>query len=305
MYNDMNTLALKGYYADADFDYATAPLHYYDNEGREVSADSKLIYYRTDTGQPLGIQTSKYNPISHKEMIDTSRDVLDKSGLNLSNLDEEIQTSNNGSMCFVKHTLPEHKITTPDGDSACMSMLHINSFNGVWAYQGSSGARQAACLNSQVFTKGAGAVYKSKHSSLLDVAHGARVILNVLTTMDDQNVMWHTWANTPVTREIVFTTLVEASGSAYAMGKIKEGLSFTEIIDLPRVRNNKSLEYMLARFRSHYSKIMGNNYWALYNTLTDWSTHHTPKTKKNSVSMPVLQLNRSLLVGNLLEAFPA
>jgi len=38
-------------------------------------------------------------------------------------------------------------------------------------------------------------------------------------------------------------------------------------------RRNTSLEYMWNKYTSVYRKRLGNNFWAVYNAMTDWSTH--------------------------------
>jgi len=42
------------------------------------------------------------------------------------------------------------------------------------------------------------------------------------------------------------------------------------------------LEYMWNKWNSVYRKRLGANYWAVYNTMTDWSTH-APSARESTM----------------------
>ena len=289
-------------YGDADFKVLKAPMTYSDTFGRTHKVDGKDMYYREDTGQQLAIHGKRYNAVQHSKMIDTSRNILERSSLNLNDVKEDIQVGSDGSMCFVKHTLPDHIIETPDGDTACMTMLHINSFNGVWSYQGSAGVLQSACTNSQVFVGGAATIYKARHTNALNVEHGARLLNGILGIMDQQNNIWAEWKNTDVALLQAVQHIAEATGSKVALDLLKQKEYFNTIIETPAVYNNSSFMYTLEKYMGHYSKKMGKNYWAVYNALTDWATHHTG-TRKNTVDLPTSQVKRSEKIQQAISNF--
>ena len=160
-------------YGAADFQVTATPVLYRDLSGGVLKLEDKKVYYREDTGDALAIHGERYKPVSHVEMIDTARDVLERSQLNLGDIKETIQVGDGGAVCFIRHQLPNHKITTPDGDTAILEMLHINSFNSVWPYQATVGALQNACTNHQVFLGSTAGIYKARHTNKLNVDHGA------------------------------------------------------------------------------------------------------------------------------------
>ncbi len=48
---------------------------------------------------------------------------------------------------------------------------------------------------------------------------------------------------------------------------------------------------------------MGGTYWAVYNALTDWSSHHVG-TRKNTRDIPVAQVKKSEKVQQVIAKFP-
>lgn len=292
-------------YGDADFKVLKAPMTYSDTFGRTHKVDGKDMYYREDTGQQLAIHGKRYNAVQHTKMIDTSRNILERSSLNLNDVREDIQVGSDGAMCFVKHTLPDHIIETPDGDTACMTMLHINSFNGVWSYQGSAGVLQSACTNSQVFVGGAATIYKARHTNALNVEHGARLLNGILGIMDQQNNIWAEWAKRECGNREAFKHIAEAAGSKIALQMLHDGERIPEIIMYGKVNANDGLMYMWNKYQDHYSRKLGENYWSVYNVMTDWSSHHIGRRRKNAVDIPVAQLKKSEKVQEIItKAFP-
>ena len=83
---------------------------------------------------PPAPKTKVTKPVAPKNMIDTTRNILERSGLNLGNMRETIRTSHDGARTFVQYKLPEHTYQTVDGDSAALSLLAITSFDGTWPY---------------------------------------------------------------------------------------------------------------------------------------------------------------------------
>lgn len=293
-------------YGSAEFDTARASLQYdaFLNDGRSIKSQlNKYAIYRTDTGQCLGDHGLRYKTVDHKDMIDSSRRILQRSSLNLDNIEERIAVGDGGSVCFVRHLLPEHKITTPDGDEGELTFLAVNSYNSKMAYWQSVGLRQNACTNGQVFTRGAASVYKNRHTKSLSLDHAAKIISNIVGILDKENEIWHRWAATPTTSENIFPIFAEAAGSRKALDCLKAGDGMFEILRNEKaVRNNKALNHMLNAWANDYAPRMGQNLWAAYNALTDWSTHFKPETNKRTpvVDMPMVTYKNSETVRDII-----
>jgi len=262
-------------YGDADFEIESSPLFYVDAEGNSRES-AKHSIYRTDTGEELGVHGKNYSApdqLSYKRMIDNQRSIFERADLNTTNMKENIAVSGNGKRCFVTNVLPEETLNTPNGDKASLSFLSATSLDGTLPFIMSAGAEQGACLNGQVFISGAATLYKNRHNRLLDIDHGAKLILDVTTTFQAEVDKWYEWSNTSITEDDVRREIATLSNCS-------DVLTIPLIDAVPKL--NKAAKYLLSKW-DEYSVRMGRNRWALYNTFTDWSTH-APTRSSNNVS---------------------
>jgi len=276
-------------YGEADFETKTTNLYYNATDHDRIQS-SKIAIYREDTFQLLGVVGSRYKVVTHKQMIDNQRKILGRSDLNCEGIEETITIGGDGSKCFVRHVLPAHTITTPDGDTAVLSFLGTNSYDSTFSFLLSGGARQNACMNGQVWTKGAATIYKAKHSYQLNIEHAARVVGESLKMLTEQNNLWHMLANQLCSYHqalLIFSSVTPVEEK--------------ELHDVSSI-TNKDFNYLLDRWE-FYRNQLGNNKWALYNTLTDWSTH-APAHRKGS-SIANIQRKREALVQGVITKLAA
>jgi len=298
---NVNNLRHAGY-GDADFDIVEAPVEFTNNQGFSRTIPNKKALYRDDTGSFVGFHSSKYKPVSHKSMIDTARNVLERSKLELSDIKESIRVSEDGAMCYVQHDIPNHSVQTPDGDTSSLQLLHLNSTNGIWPYHASIGSLQAACLNKQVFLTNTAGIYKSRHTNSLNIDHGANMINKTVEVLINQNRVWGEWYNTDVkfSQALHFFILAANAKSMLPLPHFER----IQMVQEGKVRNT-NLQYMITKY-NFYKKSFGKNLWSVYNTLTDWSTHfktNEKKERKNAADDSVKYIKRTESVRNVLNYF--
>jgi hypothetical protein len=290
-----NNHSVFGGYGPADFEVASVPLMYFDdNDGWHHS--SKVAVVRTDTMEELGVHGPKYKPVAPKTLIQAQRNIILRSDLNTDGIKEEIQTSHNGSRTFVKYTLPNHTYETPNGDNASLVLLGITSFDSSWPFMMSVAAHQFACLNLQVFTSGEITVFKGRHTQNLDVDRGSRLIVKALEVFETERDKWHEWSNTPVTEQQAMFVFAEAAGCLDQVKALIAGgaSNWSEIFDgLPRF--NSALNYLWLQWSTYRSRL-GKNKWAVYNTLTDWSTHAPAARKASEANIASVRHKRQEVV---------
>ena len=285
-------------YGDAGFDIDTVPLYYdvvasNDIEPSGIWNSSKYITYRTDTGDELGVHGERYLAVRPADMIDTCRNILERSEFNLNGIIEDIRTSHNGSRTFVKYTLPEMTYKTGDGDDASLSLLAITSFDSTWPFMISAAAIQSACLNLQVFTTGEVAVYKTKHTKSLDLDAGSRILTTALDIFSNERELWLNWQDKICTSERAFVHFADALKSNTAIELFKEHNDFNlALLKMPRINN--ALSYLCNAWEI-YSQRLGYNYWALYNCFTDWATH-APVSVKSSHNKAAIETSRQTTI---------
>lgn len=280
-------------YGSADFDIDVAPLMY-QAEGRDFygyKRSSKSVIYRKDNGAELGVHGDGYKAVPPKSMIDTTRNILERSDLCLDNMKERIDTSHDGARTFVQYKLPEHTYVTPDGDNAALSLLAITSFDGTWPFMISAAAVQFACTNQQVFVTGEVAVYKAKHTQALDIEHGGRVITKCLSIFEQERELWKTWQQKEQTDRQAFNYFARTLKATKALELSAMGHQPEDILTkMPR--RNTSLEYMWNKWNTVYRKRLGGNFWAVYNAMTDWSTHAETARKSTMVNIAAIRNQR-------------
>ena len=265
----------------ADFDIAIAPLTYATPDRCDILSSKKVVY-RTDTGRELGVHGDRYRPVAPKHMIESTRKILERSDLNLKGVKETIRMSHGGGRTYVQYDLPHHSYTTTDGDTATLSLLATTSFDGTWPFLISVGAIQSACLNMQVFTSGNVAVYKSKHTEGLDIDHGANIIVKCLDVFENQREQWDEWRHTKIDFMEAFKIFAEAVNWKPALDYMKTNTSYSYNEMLLGLRHNKNFDYIWSQYTNHYTNKFGSNYWAVYNALTDWSSH-APLSSRSTV----------------------
>ena len=270
--NNMNDL----HYGNADFEIEMKPLMFTSDTsfGVKLNEVKKRAVVRVDTQECIGVVGPHYNAVTHKEMIDNQRAIIDRSSLDTLFIEENIITNHSGSRCIVKHTLPRQMIKTPDGDTAALSFLATNSFDGSFSFFLSVGARQSACMNGQIFTNDSATLYKSRHTRSLDIEKGARIITSGMEVMTQQQELWDVWYNTPVKQPDVCKIFADTLG--------------LDVFD-NKINNNRNYVFLWDIYRERYAPSMKNNLWSVYNTLTHWATH-APSQRKTSSMMNVTKL---------------
>jgi len=287
-----------GGYGDADFDIEVAPLIYLD-----AYESSKNIIYRTDTAAELGVHGRGYKPVAPKKMIDNTRNILERSDLNTVGLTEQIRTSHDGARCFVQYNLPAHTYETGDGDRASLSLLSTSSFDGTWPFMISVAAVQSACTNLQVFVSGEVAIYKAKHTQSLDIEHGANIIVKSLDVFNNERELWKAWQGTQVRDMEAFYFFADALDVKLGSKSFSHSYSPADLLHkLPR--RNENLNYIWRMYDSIYRNRLGANWWAVYNAMTDWSTHFGAVRQSSERNIASIQNERQQVIRKAIKSEP-
>jgi hypothetical protein len=236
----------------------------------------KEVYFRADTLEPIAIHGRRYKPIQYPDMIDKTRDMLERCNLDATGIKETISVSPNSGMCLVDYLLPAKEYKTPDGDTGCIKVMALSSFNGVWSFILSLGFHQSACLNSQIFIKNPASIYKARHTNKLDIDKGVSVLGKTANVIEDEIELWHNLRDTFAPHQERLKIFAECA-------KYKGDLSEVWRLDASEIKN-KTFNYLNKVYRDDYEPKMGQNMWAVYNSITDWSTH-APSTSRNKIAL--------------------
>ena len=97
------------------------------------------------------------------------------------------------------------------------------------------------------------------------------------------------------------------ANAVFAWRKEYPTAHINEMLLQPKIYSNTALMYMWNMYTSHYFKKMGANQWAVYNTLTDWSTHAPAARESSQVNIASIsyireQKVREIVINNFAEA---
>ena len=275
-------------YGDADFDVEYQPLYTKPMDSIERGefhpdyhrlVPNKVVSVRSDTQDILGFHSLQYKGVNFRDGIDRCRDIIIKSGLADDSVTEEIRVTPNSKQCVVSYTLPNVTVDTPDGDTAALMIIMTNSFNGVWAFSIQVGLKQWACLNTQISATD-GLVYKSRHNRFLNLDHAVSVITKSLPILHEQTELWREWLSQDCTDYNALKIIGTATKNQFILNNYLHPSSI--VLNDDEVRRSRNVAYLWGAWEK-YRKSLGSNMWAMYNTLTDWSTHVEAK-KSGSVA---------------------
>ena len=295
-------LDLGGWSEDFTFQTEKVPLATSPEWGKGLpkKIDSKKALVNADTGEFLAIVGNKYtNNYSHMEQFTTVENRIAQSDLDLTDMKREISVSHGGARAYARYTFPAHEVDVGGTGTIALDILCRNSFDGSWPTIFEGGANRWACLNKCVFGD-VFAVSKQRHTKNIDYDKGAREVMNCLTAFMSESEKWNEWRYRPVTDKEAFRILAKMSGNVHAIQNIDNVMDHN--VDLYSViqeaiqtkkgntRANSPLNTLWTLWKQDYKPILGDNLWALYNVLTDWSTkHQAPRSEKSGSTVTSLQ----------------
>ena len=277
-----------GDYGKADFNVYTRPVFFQSDEGLN-RIPNKLALVRDDTEDSLGVVSDSYQIAQHPDAFRTVERIIAGSELDLEGVKRTISVSHGGARAYAIYSLPAHTIETSKGDPSALQISARNSFDGSWCFHVDIGSVRMICTNGQVFLEDF-AMFKSKHTRGLNMAHAARKLSNAVEVYAKEVDRWKEWQQTDVTDAFAFTVFGRIA-NCKAMHSNKLGAWISDLqytinnpIDLlqePEIYRNKTLVRLWDHYRANERKALGSNLWAVYNAVTHWATH-TPATKSTA-----------------------
>ena len=276
-----------GDYGAANFTVEAKPMFYEAiYEGNSMPMDyivpNKKALVRKDNNESVAVVSDSYQVAQHPDAFRTVERIISNSDLDLTGITRNIEASHNGARAYARYSFPSHQIETSRGDSSTLEILARNSFDGSWCFHIDIGAVRGICLNGQVFIEDF-AMYKSKHTRRLNMAHAARKLSKSLEVYEKEVDRWKVWKNTGVANYEAFRIFRDAANSKYDRS---ECVSMSTLLHRPEVKRNKTLMNLWDHYVTDERKSLGSNLWAVYNTLTHWATHAPAgkKTAQNNIS---------------------
>lgn len=212
---------------------------------------------RTDTNQMLGVHGSKYKAIKHDDVVNSVLDAVSNSGIS-KDYGQKIEVFDNGAKLRGTLNFPDLVIEPSVGDYTQFQIVFFNSYDGSWAFAQQAQGLRLFCLNGCT-TPDTVAKTTSKHTANVDVKASAAKIQIGLDAFFNSKELYQAWMQEEMTSLAVENFF---KGSlAYVNSKTSE-----------TKWNDKQLQNLMGLWQSNVS-YLGQNKWALYNTMTEWATH--------------------------------
>ncbi len=215
-----------------------------------------------DTGRIISVVGSGYNLVQNVDIIPQYEEAIHRSNLNTEGMSRDIQYSHDGARTVVTYRFPAHRIAVQEGDEMDLMITVLNSYDGSWKFMSMVGAFRLLCTNGQIIGDSFSSYY-GKHTKSLDVDYAINKLENALEVYLKNAELWKQYTTSKVTIAQAHNILLSLSNGNKKMFKELEGTYQKYVFE------------------------MGHNLWAVYNTLTDWSTHANVRNKSNKPSVVV------------------
>ena len=226
-----------------------------------------------ETEKLISVVGAGYKLEHNDEVFPKFEDAIRLSSLNTAGMTRDVSTSHGEGRTVVSYHFPEHRVSIKDGDEMDLTLTVLNSYDMSWRFRSIMGAFRLLCANGLILGDPL-AEYSGKHTASLDTDRAIKdlgIALEVYLQNADALKDYPEIAVTPIQIDSIFGAL--AKGSKTMLKMLDE------------------------TFNNIYKEEMGNTLWALYNTLTDWSTHAKVKNEANA---PSIIINREERVRKIL-----
>ena len=222
----------------------------------DTHAPKHKAIVESDTGRIISVVGKGYNLVQNSEIIPQYEDAIARSNLNTAGMYRDIQYSHDGARTIVSYTFPAHRIAVKEGDEMDLKITVLNSYDGSWKFMSLVGAFRLLCTNGQIIGDSFSSYY-GKHTKSLDVEYAISKLENSLEVYLHNAELWKQYPTSKITIQQANNILLTLSDG-----------------------NEKMMELLNATYQKYVFE-MGHNLWALFNTLTDWSTHADVRNESN------------------------
>ena len=248
--------------------------HYEEQEYENMITTHKAII--DDAGNIISIVGQGYNVVQNADIIPDYERAIYRSQLDTTGMTRDIQQSHGGARTVCTYTFPAHRIEVREGDSMDLKISVLNSYDGSWKFMSLVGALRLACLNGQVIGDYFSSFY-GKHTRSLDTDVAVEKLEHSLDVYMENAELWKQYPTTAVSELQAYNVFLNMAGES------------------------KVLLELLQTTHALYVEEVGNNLWALFNTLTDWASHAKFKNKSNIASTIITREQKVRKVLPMLE----
>lgn len=232
----------------------------FDRKGNKIKGNRVVV--RTDTGEHMSRGVGdKYKIITHSDVVNSIMDSIDDVANTLGTAyEEKIHIIDGGRKLRGEINFPDWKIEPMVDDICTFRIQFYNSYDTSWAFQHMAEAFRLWCKNGCT-TPNTVAKTWAKHTTNVSVTASSAKILAGFEAFKQSDTLFKSYVDNRISYETAEMFINDM------LCKVKQRGSLGN----PHfnMRRREELLRMWDENRAH----IGNNQWALYNTLTEWATH--------------------------------
>ena len=264
--------------------FKAVPLHW-EHEGKMLTSQTNESGESLDRGiinqdgKLLATVKPSYKLEQYSATFESLEAILVNSDLDLSGITREVGFSHDGGRMKCVYTLPSHKIDLGNGDTSYMEVGAYDSRDGCWSLNQFVGAIRILCLNSQVSISHI-SNYRAKHTASLSHEAAQQITQKCINEFTVQGDRWRQWK-----KDVVMDRqAMEIFWATVRSDKLPTDQSLVETLNQKKFLNTPSLKYLWDRWLIE-KDLLGSNTWAIYNTLTHWSTHAPARNDDEAINI--------------------
>ncbi len=213
-----------------------------------------------NTEEIISVVGSGYQLVQNADIFPQYDEAIYMSNLNTNGMTRKVYTSHNEGRTKVEYRFPEHRVSIMDNDEIDLTLTVLNSYDTSWRFRSILGAFRLLCTNGMIVGT-AFQQYQGKHTLNLDTNRAIKDLALSLDFFEENANSWKEYPNVRV--------------NAFQVDRVFKALS----------KDSKSIRVALDESHEGYVRRLGDNLWALFNTLTHWSTHYKVRNEANTSSI--------------------
>lgn len=239
---------------DWAFPVETQPI--FDRNGVEIPGNQAVV--RTDTNDVLGVHGSRYQIVSHDDVVNSIMDAVKDVDLS-KDYTVDVKIADGGRKMRGEVLFNNLVVQPAVGDIVKFRVSFFNSYDASWSFSQAADGLRLWCLNGCTTPMGT-ARSTFKHTRSINVEGSAQKIANGLDTFMNNKEQWQDWMTIPVTDEMA---------EMFFKATIAKSASRQKLVTKA---NERQLENLLGIWADERRQLGGNK-WALYNCMTYWASH--------------------------------
>ncbi len=248
-----------------------------------MTHNDEQMVINLDDNHLIAFHGSKYSLLKNADAFDAvnnavnnlaARGVLDLDGAFIKDA-----VVSKGGKVIRQWFFPAHKVLVGEGDSVILRLVVINSYDGSCNFQVQAGGFRIVCTNGLV-TGEKFMSLSARHTGDIQLEHVTKKIETVVSSFKGMGLYWKQLIETPLSDVHADRIITELAS------------------DKGKVSMNKW--NMFDALYNDHKRDLGANYWAMYNTLTAWSTHYKVN-ESNIANLENVRLQREDEVSHFLR----